>query len=687
MGRRGDEFLGVLGGGDRRLPVSVRRERARRARAAARGDGLLLARLPAGPRPRPAIRLPRRGPVGAGRQQPLQPGEAAARSLRARGERADHVGTGGAAVRRRIRGRHRAQRRGQRAVRAAIDRRRQRVRLARRPRDPPSAARDGDLRAARERLHETLSRHPGEHPRHVRGARAPRVDQVPDRARRHGGGAAAGAPVRARRPPRREGTPQLLGVQLDRLLRAARRVRMRRRPRRAGERVQGHGEGAARRRPRGDSRRRLQPYGGRQSPGADAVAQGLRQRGVLPREGGRPPLLHGLHGHRQQPEHAAPADAAAGDGLAALLGDRDARGRIPVRPRRDARARAVRRRSPVGVLRHHPPGSDPQSAEADRGAVGRRRRRLSGRQLSGAVVRVEREVPRRGARLLAKPGGRPRRIRLPPDGQLGPVPERRAQAVREHQLHHGARRLHDQRSRLLQREAQRGERRGEPRRREPQPIVEPRRRGADRRSGDRREAAPAAQEPARDAARLAGGADDPRRRRDRPHAGRQQQRVLPGRRDLLVRLGARGPRAARLHAARDRLSPRARRLPPPPLVQRPPDPRQGRVRRRVAQAGRVGDVGRRLERGVREELRDVPERRRPRARRARPPCHRRELPAPLQRARRDGRVHAARQAVRIAVAARARHDVPEPRSAERPAGRRHTARAPRALALRPAAGL
>ena len=38
---------------------------------------------------------------------------------------------------------------------------------------------------------------------------------------------------------------------------------------------------------------------------------------------------------------------------------------------------------------------------------------------------------------------------------------------------------------------------------------------------------------------VAGRADDPRRRRDRAHAARQQQRLLPGRPDLVVRLGAR----------------------------------------------------------------------------------------------------------------------------------------------------
>ncbi len=47
-------------------------------------------------------------------------------------------------------------------------------------------------------------------------------------------------------------------------------------------RVQDDGARAARRRPRGHSRRRLQPHGGRRSSRADALASGHRQRDVLP---------------------------------------------------------------------------------------------------------------------------------------------------------------------------------------------------------------------------------------------------------------------------------------------------------------------------------------------------------------------------------------------------------------------
>ena len=118
--------------------------------------------------------------------------------------------------------------------------------------------------------------------------------------------------------------------------------------------------------------------------------------------GRQPPVLHGLHRHRQHAEHAPPARAAADHGQPALLGARDARRRLPLRPRGDAGARAARRRSAVGVLRSDPAGSGRQPGQADRRAVGRRRRRLPGRQLSAAVVGVERQVPRLRARLLAR---------------------------------------------------------------------------------------------------------------------------------------------------------------------------------------------------------------------------------------------------------------------------------------------
>ena len=147
--------------------------------------------------------------------------------------------------------------------------------------------------------------------------------------------------------------------------------------------------------------------------------------------------LNMRHPHVLQLHHGQPA----------LLGDRDARRRLPLRPRRDAGARAARRRSAVGVLRSDPAGSDRQPGEADRRAVGRRRGRLPGRQLPAAVVGVERQVSRLGARLLARHRSDAGRVRLALHRQLGSLPGHGAAALRQHQLHHRARRLHAARSR------------------------------------------------------------------------------------------------------------------------------------------------------------------------------------------------------------------------------------------------
>jgi isoamylase len=64
-----------------------------------------------------------------------------------------------------------------------------------------------------------------------------------------------------------------------------------------------------------------------------------RQRRLLPPRRGRQALLHGLHRHRQHAQRPAPAGAAADHGLAALLGHRDARRRLPLRPGRHPGAR------------------------------------------------------------------------------------------------------------------------------------------------------------------------------------------------------------------------------------------------------------------------------------------------------------------------------------------------------------
>ena len=139
-------------------------------------------------------------------------------------------------------------------------------------------------------------------------------------------------------------------------------------------------------------------------------------------------VLHGLHRHRQLAERPAPALAAAADGLAALLGDRDARRRLPVRPGRHPGPRVLRRRPALHLLRTRPAGPGGVPGQADRRAVGRRPRRLPGGQLPAAVDGVERQVPRHRPRLLARRARRDQRVRLPAHRLRRPLRELRPPA-------------------------------------------------------------------------------------------------------------------------------------------------------------------------------------------------------------------------------------------------------------------
>ena len=132
--------------------------------------------------------------------------------------------------------------------------------------------------------------------------------------------------------------------------------------------------------------------------------------------------------------------------------------------------------------------------------------------------------------------------------QPGPLRPQASRGAGQHQLRHLPRRLHAQRPRLVRPQAQRGERRGQPRRQRRQPELELRRRGPDRRSRRSRRSGAARSRTSSSldllVARRADAADG---RRGAAHAGRQQQRLLPGRRDELVRLV--GRRAPRRHPA------------------------------------------------------------------------------------------------------------------------------------------
>ena len=240
-------------------------------------------------------------------------------------------------------------------------------------------------------------------------------------------------------------------------------------------------------------------------------------------------------GNSAQP--GASERAAADHGLAALLRGRVPRRRLPLRPRLGARARVLRRRPPLGLLRHHPPGPGALPGEADRRAVGRRPGRLPGRQLPGALDGVERDLPRQ--RCATSGAGRRASAtfaqRFTGSADLYAEDGRRPFASINFVTAHDGFTLAD----LVSYNEKHNE-----------ANLEGNRDGTDdNRSWNcgvegptddpeivalRR--APAAELP-RHAAALAGRADAARRRRDRPHAARQQQRLVPGQRDLVVPTG------------------------------------------------------------------------------------------------------------------------------------------------------
>ncbi len=108
------------------------------------------------------------------------------------------------------------------------------------------------------------------------------------------------------------------------------------------------------------------------------------------------------HRLRQHAQHAKSARAAADHGQPALLGHRHARRRLPLRFGQHAGPRTARSGQAGRVLRHHPPGPGDLAGEADCRAVGSGRRRLPGRQLSGVVVGVERQISRLHSAVLER---------------------------------------------------------------------------------------------------------------------------------------------------------------------------------------------------------------------------------------------------------------------------------------------
>ena len=246
--------------------------------------------------------------------------------------------------------------------------------------------------------------------------------------------------------------------------------------------------------------------------------------------------------------------------------------------------------------------------------MGHRSRRLPGRQLPAAVDGVERQVPRHRPRLLARRAGHARRVRLPAHRLGRPLRALRPAPRRLDQLRHRARRLHPGRPGLLQREAQRGQRRGQQRRRIAQPVVELRRRGPDRRSGRAAPARSAAAQLPGHAAAVPGRPDDrctatssaaPSRATTTPTARTPNSPGSTGTQadTALIEFTAVGRPAA----------PAASDLPPPPVLRRPAGrPGRGRAAagHRLDRPRRAADDARGLGLRLRPVGRGVPQRQR-----------------------------------------------------------------------------
>ena len=253
-------------------------------------------------------------------------------------------------------------------------------------------------------------------------------------------------------------------------------------------------------------------------------------------------------GNTLNPVH--PTGAAADHGLAALLRHRVPRRRLPLRPRVGARARVLRGRPPLGVLRHHPPGPDPLPGEADRRAVGRRPRRLPGRQLPDPLVGVERHLPRHDARLLAR---RRRRCATSRRASAARPTSTRPTAAGRSRRSTSSPRTTASRCATSSRTTRSTTRRTA-RATATAPTTTARGTAASKGRRTTRRSTRCARGSSGTSSTtllaLAGRADAARRRRVGADAGRQQQRLVPGQRDLVVRLGRSATRSCSRSRAR-----------------------------------------------------------------------------------------------------------------------------------------
>jgi isoamylase len=369
------------------------------------------------------------------------------------------------------------------------------------------------------------------------GDRPPGDRGSPHEPGRHRDRAHAGAPVRPGHLAAGQGVDQLLGLQHDRLPRPAQRY-CRGRP---GQQVTEFKTMVKALHEAGievilDVVYNHTAEGNEMGPTLSLPR--ARQRGLLPPRRRTPRSTTTTTPAPATACSCATPTCCSSSWTAALLGHRDARRRLPLRPRRHPGPRVPRgdKLSAFFDIIQQDPVISP--GQAHRRALGRRRRRLPGRQLP---ARCGPSGTASTATPCATSGAATRRTlgefasRLTGSSDLY---EHSGRADRLDQLHHRPRRLHAARPGVLQREAQRRQRRGQPRRREPQPVLELRRRRPDRRPAINHLRARQQRNflttllLSQGVPMIAHGDET------RPHPGRQQQRLLPGQRALLGRLGA-----------------------------------------------------------------------------------------------------------------------------------------------------
>ena len=342
----------------------------------------------------------------------------------------------------------------------------------------------------------------------------------------------AGAPLRLRAAPAAQGADQLLGLQLASA--TSRRTPPTARAARAASRCASSRRWCARCTPPASrccsTSSTTTPAEGDET-GPTLSLRGIDNADLLPARGGDRARYRDYTGCGNTLDVRSPHVLQLIMDSLRYWVDRDARRRLPLRPRLGAaRARSTTstscRRSSTIIQQDpvHQPG------EAHRRAVGRRRGRLPGRRVPAAVDRVERQVPRHRPRRLARRQAATACASSPTGCPARPTSTRTTAGARTPRSTSSPRTTASRcatsrpTSASTTRRTARTGRDGD----DAQPLVELRRRGRDRRRGRQRAAPAAGAQPARHAAAVDRRADADDGRRGAPHPARQQQRLLPG---------------------------------------------------------------------------------------------------------------------------------------------------------------